>query len=64
MKIDPKKLYSAREAADFLKVNEETVKNYCRSKQLIGKQIGPKKKWYVSGAAILKREKEWGQDEI
>jgi len=62
--IDPKKMYSAREAADFLKVNEETVKIYCRRKQLTAKQLGPRKKWYVKGAMILKQRAEWGVDEI
>ena len=57
-------MYSSREAADLLKVHEETVKMYCRQKTLVGKQIGPRKKWYVPGSAIIKKRKDWGSDQI
>jgi predicted transcriptional regulator len=64
MNIESQKMYTARDAADFLGVSEETVKNYLRGKRLVGKQIGPKKRWYVKGSAILKLRTEWGVDEI
>jgi len=64
MKIDPKKSYSAKEAADFLEVSEDTVKDYCRRKKLPGKQVGPKKRWHVLGTSILKQRKDWDMDDL
>jgi Helix-turn-helix domain len=63
MKIDASKWYTAREAASHLGVTEESVKKYCRTGTLAGKQKGPKKRWHVLGTAIMKKRKEWGLDE-
>ena len=60
--IDPKKLYSAKDAAGLLNIGAETVKKYCGSGKLKGKQIGPKKVWHVPGSEILRLKKEWGMD--
>jgi hypothetical protein len=62
MKIDPNKRYTSREAAALLEVTEETIKKYCRSGAMQGKQIGPKKRWFVLGSAVSKKRKEWGMD--
>lgn len=61
IKIDPKRLYSHRDAAALLGIVPETVKRYCREgKKLTGKQTGPKREWMVGGASIKKLRKEWG----
>jgi hypothetical protein len=62
MKIDAGKKYTAREAAGLLDSTEETIKKYCRSGTLQGKQVGPKKRWYILGSAILKLRKAWNLD--
>lgn len=58
--ISESKWYVAGEAADLLHVTEGTVKKYCRGKELAGRQIGPKKRWFVSGADIVRKREEWG----
>jgi len=60
MNIDPKKRYSAREAAALLEVTEQTAQRYLRDGELQGQKIGPKKKWYTTGDAIIRVRKQWG----
>jgi len=64
VKISKDQLYSARKAADFLKVTAETVKKYCRTGKIKGKQLGPKKLWHVPGAEITRLHKAWGLDGV
>ena len=61
-RIDGKQLYSAREAAQFLEVTPDTVKSYCRSGKISGKQVGPKKNWMVLGSEIARLRKDWNLD--
>jgi hypothetical protein len=63
MKIDPDFDYSAAEAAELLQVTADTVKEYCRTGQLVGKRLGPKKRWHIRGSALIKKRKEWGFDD-
>ena len=58
--IDDDKLYSARDVARLLGVTEPTVTKYCRSRRLKGKQLGPKRRWHVLGADVLRKLREWG----
>ncbi len=62
VEIDTKKSYSAREAADLLGVTPDTVKAYCRTGELNGKQVGPKKQWMISGSEVKRKRKEWNLD--
>lgn len=54
--------YAARDAAVFLDVTEETVKHYCREKQIAGKQVGPRRKWFVLGSEIERLRRKWSLD--
>jgi hypothetical protein len=62
--IKPDGWYSAREAASLLGalVTEATVKEYCKKQRVRAKKIGPRKRWMVSGASLVKLRKEWGID--
>jgi Helix-turn-helix domain len=63
-KVNPKKWYTPKEAAPFLRVGAESVKKHCRDKKLRGKQVGAKKEWMIPGTAIIKKRKEWKLDGI
>ena len=56
--------YSAREAADLLKVTEGTIKKYCRSGEMKGRQMGPRAKWHVPGSEIKRFGEKWGLDSV
>lgn len=60
--LDPGAWYSAREAAPWLEVTEQTVTDYCRDDRIKGKKIGPKRRWHVLGSEIIRKRKEWGLD--
>lgn len=62
--INPQQWYTAREAGAYLEITAETVKNYCRTKKMRGRQFGPKKEWHVQGSAILSKASEWGLDQL
>ena len=64
MKIAKDQWYPARKAADLLKVTAETVKKYCRNGKIKGRQVGPKKRWHVQGAGIMRLHEAWGLDGI
>jgi predicted ArsR family transcriptional regulator len=64
MKVDPKKKYTAQQAAKFLKVTEATVKRHLRKKKGLGVQAGPKMRWYITGAGILILWRKWNLDVI
>lgn len=59
MNIDHEKRYSAREAAQFLEVTEQTVQRYLREGELRGVRVGPKKKWYTLGKEIIALLQKW-----
>jgi len=61
-KIDPERWYTAAEAAPFLRIKDDTVKEHCRKKTIRGKQIGPLKVWSVQGREIIRKRKEWNLD--
>lgn len=63
MVIDPKRLYTVREAADLLSVTPDTVRSYCRDEKCRGQQVGPKKQWMILGSEIKRMLKEWNMDE-
>lgn len=58
-KIDLKRQYSAREAANLLGVTPDTVKGYCRDGKITGKRVGPKKNWMVVGSEIVRLLASW-----
>ena len=62
--IDPDAWYTARQAADLLggEVTEATVKDYCKKRKLKSKQVGPKKRWMISGSSISGQRRKWGLD--
>jgi predicted transcriptional regulator len=66
MKIDPTKKYTARQAARFFGLTEATMKRHLREDktQSLGVQIGPRKRWYMSGKGILKLRKAWKLDAL
>lgn len=64
-KIDPSRWYTAREAAPFLNVMEDTVKQYCRDGDVRrGKAIqeGRRKVWKILGEEIIRLRSEWHLD--
>lgn len=63
-KIDKEKWYTAREAGDLLDVTEGTIKKYCRDGEMQGRQAGPRQKWHVQGAEIIRFREKWGLDTI
>jgi len=58
--IEPDRLYTTREAAEILRVTEQTVQRYLRTRDVLGKQLGPKKKWHVPGKELTRVMKKWG----
>ena len=60
--IDLGRWYSAREAAPFLDIREDTLKKKLRSGEIDGVQKGSKKVWHVKGAEIRKIQKSWNLD--
>jgi len=64
LRIDAEKWYAGHDAAKLLGVTEPTIKKYLKNGKLRGRQIGPKKKWHVKGAAIKRLRVEWGLDII
>ncbi len=58
------KWYTAGEAAPLVKLQEATLKKKLRDKQVKGKQVGPKKIWYVQGKEIIAYRKKWQLDGI
>lgn len=62
--IDPANWYRVTEAAVLLdnQVTAATVKSYCRSKKVKGKQRGPKQEWHVLGSELRRLRKQWGLD--
>ena len=64
VRVDPQKWYSAAEAALLLEVTETTVTRQCRQGQPLKKvrKIGPKRRWHVLGAEIIRRRKELALD--
>ena len=61
-KIDPTTWYSASKAAEFLGITEGSVKKNLRERKLAGEQKGPKKRWHVTGRAIIELRKKWNMD--
>jgi len=64
MQIDRKKNYPARDAANFLKMTEATVKKHLRKGTAKGVQVGPNQRWHLSGAEILRLRAKWNLDAI
>jgi hypothetical protein len=60
--IEPGRWYSAREAAPFLEIREDTLKNKLRSGEITGVQKGPKRMWYVKGTEIKRVRRAWNLD--
>ena len=61
-KIDPRRWYTAREAAPLLDVTEVTVKEHCRKGTIKGKQRGTLKAWHVRGTELTRLRKKWNLD--
>lgn len=63
-RIDPVAWYRVTDAAALLdnEVTAATVKSYCRTRKVKGKQRGPKQEWYVLGSELKRLRKEWGLD--
>ena len=57
--LDIKQFYTVKEAAQFLEVTAQTVSKYLREGSMQGEKKGPKKKWFISGAEVLKKRKEY-----
>ena len=51
--IEPGKLYATKEAADFLKVNEQTIRRWIKTGEIRGKKVGSR--WIIQGAELRKR---------
>lgn len=64
MRIDSKKAYTAREAATLLGITEATVKRRLREGSIKGVQVGPSKRWHVTGAEISRLRTLWKLDLI
>ena len=62
LKIEAKRMYTAREAAILLGVTPDTVKSYCRDGKIAGKQVGPKQNWMVAGTEIARLRASWNLD--
>ena len=63
--IDPSRWYNAREVVDLLdaEVTEATIKQYCKRGELPGaKKAGPRKRWMIRGASIIKLKRKWDLD--
>ena len=62
MSISVNRWYSAREAAPYLEVVEDTVKRWCRHNKFTPAAIkrGAKQAWHVKGAAVIKKRRELG----
>lgn len=59
-KLDLDKLYTPKEAAAFLRIEPDTVKDRCRNGTIKGRRIGPKKEWRIPGTEIRRLMKDWG----
>jgi predicted transcriptional regulator len=64
MQIDPKKNYTAREAAELLKMTEATVKKHLRCGTAKGVRVGANRRWHVSGAEISRLRSKWNLDAL
>ena len=62
--VDPIRWYSAREATDLLnaEVTEATIKGYCKRGKLDAKKAGPRKRWMIRGASIIRLKQKWDLD--
>ena len=60
--LDGGRWYSAREAAPYLEIREDTLKKKLRSGEIVGLQKGSKRIWHVKGSEIRKVRKSWNLD--
>ena len=64
LNIELDKWYPASEAAPLVGLKEATLKKKLRQKELVGKQVGSKKIWYVEGSEIIGYRNKYNLDGI
>jgi hypothetical protein len=60
--VDTERMYTTREAAGLFGVTPETVKSYCRSGRIKGRQVAPKKEGMVPATEIKRLLRERNLD--